>query len=60
MSLSRANWEIKTYRQVDGKFVAIAERTEPGKRFVVNAEGRTPSEAVECLQANLTNQESKV
>jgi hypothetical protein len=42
-------WEIRVFRQVDGMYCAIAERAEPGKRWIVNAEGKTPQEAVDKL-----------
>ncbi len=50
-------WSIRCFIQaVDNpcvKWCAIAERTEPGKRYVINAEGSTREEAELNLKKTL-------
>ncbi|MFA5766668.1 MAG: hypothetical protein WC919_01935 [Candidatus Paceibacterota bacterium] len=55
--MAEHHWEIRVFQQRCWPpflpFCAIAERTEPGKRWIVNAEGRTPEEAEKNLRARL-------
>ena len=57
------DWQIRVFQQRHWPpflpFCAIAERTEPGKRWLVNAEGKTPEEAVKNLQTRLKEIESR-
>ena len=52
-----SDWKISVYRQHCRApflpFCAVAERSDPGKRWLVNAEGRTPDEAIRKLKAHL-------
>ncbi len=50
-------WSMRVWKQITN-YCALAERTEPGKRFCVNAEGSTPEEAVENLKKRLDNLEN--
>lgn len=52
-------WKIHTFLQSGGLYGAIAEHTEPGKRFVKNAEGKTPQEAVDKLKAILSRRHNE-
>jgi hypothetical protein len=51
------HWTIKVFQQRYWPpflpFCAIAERTEPGKKWIVNAEGKTPEEAERNLRIRL-------
>ncbi len=48
-----SKWTIRCFRQVDNKYCAIASRTAPGKRWIVNAEGNTEKEAIQRLKVKL-------
>ncbi|MCK9557580.1 MAG: hypothetical protein M0R50_06015 [Candidatus Cloacimonetes bacterium] len=55
--IGKYDWEINVFQQHCGPpflpYCAIAERSEPGKRWVINAEGKTSEEAIHNLQVRI-------
>jgi hypothetical protein len=55
--VGKYDWEIDVFQQhciaPFLSFCAIAERSEPGKRWVINAEGRTSEEALNNLRVRI-------
>jgi hypothetical protein len=61
--LPKHNWETRVFQQKCCPpflpFCAIAERTEPGKRWIINAEGTTPEEAKRNLHIRMKDIDSR-
>jgi hypothetical protein len=55
--MAEHHWTIRVFQQKYCPpflpFCAIAQRTEPGKKWIINAEGKTPEEAESNLRARL-------
>jgi len=55
--MSQYSWKIRVFQQKYWPpflpFCAIAERTEHNKKWIVNAEGKTPEEAERNLRVRL-------
>ncbi len=53
-------WIIRSFRQATNNprilWCAIAERTKPGKRWVINAEGPTQKEAIRNLEIKIKDE----
>ena len=54
------HWIIKSFRQaLDNpriSWCAIAERTKPGNRWIINAEGPTEKEAIRNLKIKIKDE----